>query len=303
MSQTWADGSAHPREELQDLLDGRLSATEADTVRAHLATCDACRHEWAQLEIGQAAAAQLRVERDMPADLLASVRASLVAEDGAPRAVQGAVGDAVEGAAGRSTRPGEVASAGEGASMSPLWGWRSVVGVGAALAAVLALLVWGRQAVDVSVPVLVARDFVAVVDEGTLRLERQTAQAAELEAFFATPRAGGPSQPVRVIDLAMMGFVLEGGTRHTLGGVPSALYSYRSGSGERIVCQMFEGRLEDLPPTADVRESNGFTFRVFREGDVTLVFWQEGEIVCVLVSRLPAEEVVKLAFAKAMRPA
>jgi hypothetical protein len=33
------------------------------------------------------------------------------------------------------------------------------------------------------------------------------------------------------------------------------------------------------------------------------VFWQEGELVCVLASDRPMEEVVALAVAKAMAPA
>ena len=36
------------------------------------------------------------------------------------------------------------------------------------------------------------------------------------------------------------------------------------------------------------------------EGGLTAVFWQEGAVVCVLVSDIETEEVVQLAFAKAM---
>lgn len=50
-----------------------------------------------------------------------------------------------------------------------------------------------------------------------------------------------------------------------------------------------------------VREHNGIAFQVYREGDLTLVFWQEGDVVCVLTSAAPAEDVVQLAFAKAIR--
>jgi anti-sigma factor RsiW len=175
--------------------------------------------------------------------------------------------------------------------------------VGALAATVLlaAWVWWGRSGSgDVSVPAQAARDFVAVAENGSLALERRTDRAADLEAFFAE----APNAPrVRVIDLGMMGFTLEGGRRHVIGGVPSALYVYRGTDGQRLACQMFEGRLEDLPPTADLRENNGFMFRVYRDGDVSMVFWQEGDLVCVLVSRLPVEEVVALAFAKAMRPA
>jgi len=56
-------------------------------------------------------------------------------------------------------------------------------------------------------------------------------------------------------------------------------------------------------PIKVVRDNSGFRFHIFQEDNLTLVFWQEGAIVCVLVSRLPREEVIKLAFAKAMRAA
>jgi hypothetical protein len=65
---------------------------------------------------------------------------------------------------------------------------------------------------------------------------------------------------------------------------------------------MFAGSTEDLPATDDVRENGGFRFHIVRQDDITLVFWLEGDVVCVLISRSPTDEVVKLAFAKAMRP-
>jgi anti-sigma factor RsiW len=101
----------------------------------------------------------------------------------------------------------------------------------------------------------------------------------------------------------MMGYTLAGGRAHTIGGRPSALYVYDKAPSSRLVCQMYEGVLDELPATDDVRQNGAFTFRVFHQGPVTLVFWQEGSIVCVLVSDLPAAEVVQLAMAKAMLPA
>jgi hypothetical protein len=64
---------------------------------------------------------------------------------------------------------------------------------------------------------------------------------------------------------------------------------------------MYEGTVRELPPTKDVRQHNGFTFHVYRSGNVTVVFWQEDGVVCVLASNAPVEDVVQLAFAKAMR--
>lgn len=296
MSTTWPGESAHPREELQDLLDGRLPAPAAEAVRAHMATCDVCRREWVGLERARAAAALLREERDVPSDLFGAVAGTLDAEDASTRGVPVA-----------DHRAEPTADVIEPRSAPVLRTRRWVVLSGLAAAATVGLLVWGRRRRPAPpLPLQVARDF-AAVDGGTLALERRTAQVGELEAFFAQPSGGIAPLRVRVFDLAMMGFTLEGGTRHVLNGVPSALYAYRTASGERIVCQMFEGGQDDLPATTDIRENNGFRFHVSRvvlgARAVTLVFWQEGDIVCVLASALPAEEVVKLAVAKAMRPA
>jgi hypothetical protein len=50
-----------------------------------------------------------------------------------------------------------------------------------------------------------------------------------------------------------------------------------------------------------MRENNGIRFHVYRKDGLTLVFWQEGTVMCVLASDAPGEEVIQLAFAKAVR--
>ena len=100
----------------------------------------------------------------------------------------------------------------------------------------------------------------------------------------------------------MMQYRLAGGRVHQLGAHTSALFAYRGPGNVALVCQMYEGRMADLPPASETREHDGIAFRVFRVENLTLVFWQEGDVVCVLASSIPIEEVVKLAFAKAVRP-
>lgn len=119
-----------------------------------------------------------------------------------------------------------------------------------------------------------------------------------IERYFAEAGA----LRVRVIDLSMMGIVNEGAVRLLNNNHPIALMAYRMPSGARLVCQMYEGLLADLPPPAATREQNGFRFQLYRRGTLTLVFWQEGELVCVLGAELPADEVMALAVAKAMSP-
>lgn len=256
----------HPGERLVDYVDGHLDEAAATEIRAHLEVCVACRGLAADLAAARDAAATLRDEDIVvPADLAASVGRALDAAT-LPQAPTAAT------AGGRGR-------------------WWAAAALAASLAAYF--LLTGRPA-QLDVPDQVARDL-AAAGTPALPFGVTAGDAATLERYFAD--AGSR---VRVIDLAMMDIVLEGGVRHTLNGRPSALYSYRTPSGARLVCQMYEGRLADLPPPAEVREHNGFRFQVYSRGSVTMVFWQEGELVCVLASELPAAEVVALAIAKAM---
>jgi hypothetical protein len=43
------------------------------------------------------------------------------------------------------------------------------------------------------------------------------------------------------------------------------------------------------------------SFQIYRVGELTLVFWQEGTMVCVLASDAKSEAVIQLAYAKAVK--
>lgn len=265
--------SVHPGERLADFVDGRLDAASADAVRAHLASCADCRAVETELRAATAAGAILRDEAiDMPADLLASVSRALDAET-------------VRVAAPAPVTP-----------VHPVI--RALVSAAAVAALVMLYLQVGTPRPALDMPTLVARDLGALGSR-SLPFAVRTPDAATIEQYFAA--SSGPR--VRVIDLAMMQIALEGATRHMLAGRPSGLYSYQTLTGARLVCQMYEGRLADLPPPETVRDENGFHFRIYTRGGVTVVFWQEGELVCVLASELPAPDVLALAIAKAMAPA
>ena len=105
----------------------------------------------------------------------------------------------------------------------------------------------------------------------------------------------------RVFDLAMMEYLAVGGRVHDAGGVPSALFVYRGPDGRILLCQMFRARLEELPGGGDRRVNDGIEFQIYERDGKTVVAWQEGEVVCVLVSDIPREQVIQLAFAKAVK--
>ena len=68
-----------------------------------------------------------------------------------------------------------------------------------------------------------------------------------------------------------------------------------------MLCQMFEGTLGELPEPDETREHDGIRFRIYHREGLTLSFWQEGPVICVLVSDAGSEQVIQLAFAKAMK--
>lgn len=261
----------HPLERLVELLDGRLGPADAAEVRGHIEGCADCRREFEWLAAGRAAAVSVRSADPAPADLRASVTAAL---DDVDRA-----------AAEPSSPPRQV---------------RRVLWAGVAAAAALVLFVAGPWRQTVADPVDEAQAAYVSIRDGAAELALRTGDAVTLERFFT---AAGSGPRVRVIDLGMMGWSLEGGALRRIAAQPSALYAYRSATGARLVCQMYPGRLPDLPVADETRAENGFEFRVYSRGGVTLVFWQEGDLVCVLAADLPAAEVLALAVAKAMAPA
>lgn len=254
----------HPFEALQELIDGRLDQAARAAVEAHLQTCTRCQGELAAIRTSMRAAKRLP-PLEVPADLAARIVDSLQEPT----------------AAGTGSASGR---------RSPAVGW-GLAAAAAGLALILFLL-WPsanlpRQAADAH----------EQYRAGHLTLEALSSDPATLQRYFATRIAF----PTRVFDLGMMGFELVGARISALGGQPSALWMYR-GTGAWLLCQMYRGSLADLPTPSETRENNGFTFRIYHERGRTQVFWQEGDIVCVLASDAPADAVIQLAFAKAMKP-
>jgi anti-sigma factor RsiW len=114
-------------------------------------------------------------------------------------------------------------------------------------------------------------------------------------ATLSAALAARPASALRVPELAASGWRLDGGTGGTLGGRPAATAIYRNDIGEYLVWQAMDGTADELPPTADVRDLDGRRFFVHYKATNTLVFWQEGPRLVVLVASLPGEHVVAVA--------
>ena len=261
--------SRHYEQEIQDFLDGRLNEPEQVRLAEHLAGCARCRRELEALKwLKHQALNQLPVE-EVPPALTARVRAGLDAEDAAARG-------------GSRHRTG----------FRPL---RWAIAAGLAAAALFVVFLVSRASGNL--PERVARNF-AEFAAGRIPLGVTAREPRVVEEYFAQ---NGMPFANRVFDLAMMRYELLGGRVHRMDGRQSALFAYRGADGRLVICQMYSGSVTELPAAAETREHDGITFQVYREGSTTVVFWQEGEVVCVLASDAPSEDVIQLAFAKAVK--
>jgi anti-sigma factor RsiW len=265
------DTPHHPSDELHLLLDQRLPAAARAGVEAHLATCPRCRRELAALRRVKAMVTETAPQHAVPPEVVARISGALAAEDA--------------GAAGRRARSSRVRRLAAG------------LGLGLTAAAILLLVLARRGSPDVVAAA--AGDF-ASYRAGTLSLQLETADPRALERFFV---AGRVSFATRVFDFGMMGYRLAGGRVHRVSGRASAFFTYEKAEGgrERVLCQMYQGSIPDLVPGAEEREHEGIRFRIYRAGGLTLVFWQEGPVVCVLVTDGDTEAAIQLAFAKAVK--
>lgn len=256
----------HPRAELQELLDERIASERRSELRAHVSTCETCRRE---LEALQSMRLLLRGLPDDPPDAAFTAR------------LQSAF-DA------ESRRPAR-ASRARGRILAAL-----VTGAVAA-----GLVLWGlARRAEVTYPSAAIGDYQAL-RTGKVALQFVTADAGELEHALAALELG--FRP-RVLDLAMMGWRLEGGRATELPGARAALFSYVDAAGRVIVCEMYWGTLNDLPEGGERFESGGFSFVEYQERGLRAIFWAEGSVICVLVGDLPEADLRALAIAKAMRP-
>jgi anti-sigma factor RsiW len=146
-------------------------------------------------------------------------------------------------------------------------------------------------------PSEVARDYRDYkADRLTLMLKTEDVKA--MEKFFSEE---GIPYRTRVFDLGMMSYRLLGGRVHKLTTRKSAFFVYRGKGDAILVCQMYPGQVTELPAAAVQRENKGIRFYVYRLKGLTLTFWQEGAVTCVLTSDIDPEELLQLAFAKAVK--
>lgn len=296
----------HLKEELQELLDNRLSAEIRLEAEEHLKLCEECRRELDALRWTKQFSRQKYAAEPAPANLEENILAALDLED--------------RRSGSRTVFP---------------WSWRlpqrAILAYGFLLCVASALVLSyfilrepsGKPPELASQPELsatpetpkpestlkpelsskpelpaeVAQDYRNYKAE-QLPLLLKTADVRELEKFFF---AQGITFETRVFDLGMMNYRLVGGRVHQLNARKSALFVYRGKGNKILICQMYQGQVTELPAGSARRKNKGIQFYIYRVNGVTTVFWQEGTVTCVLTSDIAPEEIIQLAFAKAVK--
>lgn len=101
-------------------------------------------------------------------------------------------------------------------------------------------------------------------------------------------------------DLSMVGLHPEGGMVQEVKG-RKVLVTVYEGKGLSLACFTFIGTDEDAPEKADIffDPEKKIKFYTFSHGDIHGVLHREGNVICILVSKMPMMEILALARAKA----
>ena len=101
-------------------------------------------------------------------------------------------------------------------------------------------------------------------------------------------------------DLSAMGLYPVGGFVQELGG-KKVLVTVYQGNGLSLSCFTFLGTEKDAPSVAGIffDSEKKMSFYSFSSGRINGVMHREGEVICILVSEMPMEDLIALARSKA----
>jgi len=259
------------RDQLEHLLDGRLEDEERTRLKAQLAEHEGLRREYVALRSVKQALHRHASSAPSPPHLESRILAALDAEDEAREP---------QGAAARGTL------------------LRMVARTAWALAAMLVV------AAGIGIYVLsqdslvheVAQDYVQYRNR-QLTMEFSGENRASLARFM--DQHGFPPHE-RMLELGSAEFRFAGWAIDALEQRPAIFLAYESSADKRILCQMWPGSLAELPRGAEIHaEGQTSAVYVYDVDSLTLAFWQEGSILCVLASDIGRDKLVELAVAKA----
>jgi hypothetical protein len=105
----------------------------------------------------------------------------------------------------------------------------------------------------------------------------------------------GEFEPVE-FDLHALGLEPVGGLVHDIDGRKVLVTVYR-GAGRSITCFTFLGTGKDAPRDAEsfFDQSKNVNFYIFSRAGYNAVLHREGDVICLLVSTIPAPELLAIA--------
>lgn len=261
---------AEAQEWITTLVDNELSALERGAVEEHLRACSQCQ---------QAFARELRIKQEIH-------RASALMT--APLELRRTVE-----AAGRN--PGlwrYVNSRIKQLLTTPLV--RPALALAVVLLAIYPLIFRANQSPGIALTALAIH---AEIEAGRKPLTR-VADANELKTQLVQAVHGR---------FAPMGFDLSSMKLHPVSGFMEkingreVLVTVYQGEGSSVTCFTFLGSESDAPSNAEkfYDSMSKIDFYAFAKGDVHAVLHREGEVICILVSKMPLADLLALAREKA----
>lgn len=264
-------------EEAQELItalvDDELSGSERASIEGHLRECARCQFAHRQERALKTAVRMAGSAASSPAELREKILSGL----------------------GRSPGKGETLKAPE----RPRWLSQLAFRPAFAFALLLLLLLPAIYLMQPKESAL----FSFALESHNKIVERSMAYVAEkngerLKAKLVRS-VGGEFAPMGY-DLSTMGLRPVGGTLQELGGrkILAVLYE---GTAPALTCYTFLGSDSDIPAEAllFVDPETNIHFYTLARGGVNGVMHREGKLICILVSKLPMEELLALARSKA----
>lgn len=101
-------------------------------------------------------------------------------------------------------------------------------------------------------------------------------------------------------DFSMMDLQLVGGLFQEIANRP-VLVTVHKGNGSTLICYTFPGSEDDAPAVAEILfdPGKGMNFYQFSYAGTNAVMHREGQVMCILVSQMPMNELLALARSKA----
>lgn len=258
-------------EELQELItglvDGELSEPERTSVESHLRACSRCRFAY---EREKALKRQIR---------------SAGATIAAPAYLRE-----------RILRDARIAGEGESPRLARLRLLLRPAFVFALLVLMVLPTIYFLS--PASPPIgLLALETYERVSQGEIPFARGASEKEVKE--FLTQSVKGRFSPMGY-DLSAMRLVAVGGFVREARG-RKILVTVYEGEGPSLICYTFPGTKADAPPEARVffYPQKKITFYTFSRGELSAVFYRAGNLICILVSKMPTDDLLALAISKA----